>query len=592
MSAKYESAYPGAAGRLVRKLAELIALVAETQKPAEVFQPFISKLTDATQSSSGAIYVLNKEKSEFVCHHTENYPGHNGQIKVSGLGSPDERQTTRTSVAYCIAENKTISHSQTLSKASDSDSRMGRAARIIVPIRSGRGAIGAVDLQAVGKKSFTSLELDFVRAAANLLSETVTKQHVYIMLQEMHAPIDYRCNEYDFYKELVGLAARAMCVQKVAIRELSDGKLKCLAISGFPDASLSDFDFAIPKGPFKEVLNDGRLRVESGKVLRSVENSDRYISVKTFAVVGICVGDETFGCLSVASDFDYPFTQIELHGLQSLANAIGIAIHNFRNFHARGEELYNLARAFTDSTALEVAQSARHIAKAHIGTQRELLSLIDISLSKGKQQSLAKGREYIKKADAALTDILLAVEQIKEATKPIKSELHTIQLRQLWDDAISLVGGRIQLLKIRPQITGNAEVTVYPDFLRHAFLHILSNSIDSFRNRNRKRGKIEIVISHSQGKEPFAIITYQDDAGGADMQALARKTAPSPPVGEDLFRKGLSTKDDGSGYGMFLARRAIAKHNGSITVVNFPNPLRFEIKIPLDTNPQSLVLRA
>jgi len=71
----------------------------------------------------------------------------------------------------------------------------------------------------------------------------------------------------------------------------------------------------------------------------------------------VLVGKDIFGTLSFAVLCDHEYTTLEQQGLQTIANATGVAISNYRNFYIAQERLFEHAKIGAAITTVDVAQS-------------------------------------------------------------------------------------------------------------------------------------------------------------------------------------------------------------------------------------------
>ena len=302
--------------------------------------------------------------------------------------------------------------------------------------------------------------------------------------------------------------------------------------------------------------------------------------VKSFIVVPILVGKAVYGTLSFAVTCPHSYTELERHGLTMIANAVGVALANYENFHRAQARVYEEATISAAITTVDVAQSARHEARNLIQNSLELLAVL-----RAQKTTPPRLTERVKEITTDLSENLYGIDQelqkIKTVTKPPQRERIRCHLDQLWRDAFSLVAGRLKTLDVKYTITGSASATVAVDYMKHAFLNLILNSIDAFQCTKRKKGRaIAITIDERSAKAKDTLIRFTDNATGIDPYSLRPTPTDEPRSVVDIFESGVTSKREGSGYGLYLARKILTEHHGSIDLVDHTGGVVFDITLP------------
>jgi len=126
----------------------------------------------------------------------------------------------------------------------------------------------------------------------------------------------------------------------------------------------------------------------------------------------------------------------------------------------------------------------------------------------------------------------------------------------------------------------NISVTLWPaplmmavdaSLLERALVNLIENSVDASEVRQ------EVTVSVISGKER-AVITVTDHGSGVDKEAL-----------EHIFVPFYTTKADGTGIGMAMAKKIIDQHKGSIRISSTPNQgTRITVEVPRQGNEDAL----
>lgn len=142
------------------------------------------------------------------------------------------------------------------------------------------------------------------------------------------------------------------------------------------------------------------------------------------------------------------------------------------------------------------------------------------------------------------------------------------------------VGGILEMEKqqlgdssimIRESIQGQDEgdLMINQDVLRLIFANLIRNSIDSFRQVERADKTIDIQIDI---EEDVLKICFRDNGSGIESERL-----------EHIFDPFYSTKENGTGLGLYIISTEIYNINGKISVDSILNEgTRFDIELPIE----------
>ena len=109
----------------------------------------------------------------------------------------------------------------------------------------------------------------------------------------------------------------------------------------------------------------------------------------------------------------------------------------------------------------------------------------------------------------------------------------------------------------------------FPNKFSQALLNLLSNAKEAIvKNQPPLSGSIDIIVTEQDG---MGCVTVSDTGGGIPADIMGR-----------IFDPYFSTKERGSGVGLYMAKMIIERHmNGSITANNIDGGAEFRICIPL-----------
>ncbi len=116
-----------------------------------------------------------------------------------------------------------------------------------------------------------------------------------------------------------------------------------------------------------------------------------------------------------------------------------------------------------------------------------------------------------------------------------------------------------------------AETTIIKaneDLLKLIFINLINNSIDSFQSVERQQKKIDISVRLQDGNLQ---LIFKDNGCGIGGEAL-----------ENIFNPFYSTKENGSGLGLYIINTEVSNADGSVFVKSELNVgTEFEVTLPV-----------
>lgn len=424
-----------------------------------------------------------------------------------------------------------------------------------------------------------------LESTAALLVPVFHRRFTSDLLGSLQMPLNFTLPEHEFYVQVGELIGFSAGMEFSAIRELEeDGSLTCLGFwsHGREDKS-SRFNIKDPSTlpPFRLAIEGETAPVSDVAEVPEMEaflQEAGLTAVRSFVAIPVWVGPDLFGVLSVAARCPFEYTDIELAGFESIANGLGVAIRNYRSFHQATGRVYEMTKTGFAITALEVATSARHEALNHLHEAQTNLVPVLNAVTGAPAESLDEASEKIKAAG-------LSLNKIRAVVDPPKKALQRINLKELFYDARAQVFGRLQKERIQCDYTGAAvEIDAYPEYLRSAFENLLLNSIDSLQESKRRGRSIEFSVTRPSPRDVHVRATFRDNGPGLQLQRLRIPEGEEHPGASSIFEPGVTSKERGSGFGLWLVRRIITDHKGSIDLLDFRQGMVFELELKRELN--------
>jgi len=545
---------------------------ARSENPAEALTLLVRDCVKQTSASRGDLYLLDLAATRLALTFSTDPEG------------PQEKAIPLRPSALLKADwrfRKVFETKQPAFGAGDHSS--ASSPQSLVPIVRESACLGVIRL-VPGARPLSQADTASAKLAAQLAAFLVEKKYTLQLLTVMEKRFNYQQSRDDFLDELMLLSAEASGFPYIVLRELDEdhSTLECIRSYGYADrppaafhlAPLSEYEL------FQTAISSRTTQILADDVARSpsvVTDIAEREELQRVVIVPILVGDKVYGTASFSVACDHHVTNLEQRGLEAVANCIGGAIANYRNVGLAHEVFFERAKAAAAFTTVDVAQAARHEARNFIHNAQTNMA----TLSKMVGKSPSKGRldvgSLIEDVFHDLNRIDIALDKIKAITKPVDHAKELYDVGKIWQEAMELVGGRLRAMNVRYTVRGKVSAECIPDLLRHGFLQLVLNSIDSFKESGSKRGHIMTVSLEENDDQ--VLMKYMDNGAGIDVTKLMGKDFQGSPRVTDIFLPGVTTKAGGSGYGLYLVRRALDAHHGSIDLMDHRHGVSFKITV-------------
>ena len=565
--------------------------VTSAADPEGAARALLQGCIDLAQADRGRLYLLELSSGLY-----------NGYVQIgrrerkASVGPPDRE--ARYSDLPPLERALRTRQPQVIEQASppDAGGEFGYyASRVIVPlIRGRRTCLGLLDLASdtpaafkIDNDALTDTLRPMLRLAAFIYDWRSRRK----LLEEAQQPVRYNLPESDFYDEVLSLIALASQMEHIAIYELVDTtSLQCIARYGDSGPSSGEDIDVIDSSTIPDLAKVISTHVPFASGSSTVDSDGLAApgtplpDAQSFILCPVLVGQDLFGVLYFGTDIDYEFTYDEVAGFQSIANGIGISIANYRHFHSTMLSVATYQDVGTAITAVEVAQAARHEGRAILDDA--VTELVTLRQEIGRGAKSAGPLDSIDIIDRKLDDLSGVLDKIKVASKTPSRDRSSCTLREIWDQARSQVSGRLTVARVESVSYEGPDVgiNVAPDWFRQIFINLLLNSADAFSLNavTRRHRRIRFIVDKPNDKTAEYVSTYIDNAGGINHSGL-RALNGSPivePLEQAIFIPNVTSKPDGSGWGLALVRRILKDHGGSIDLIDHRGGVTFRIRIP------------
>jgi signal transduction histidine kinase len=138
-------------------------------------------------------------------------------------------------------------------------------------------------------------------------------------------------------------------------------------------------------------------------------------------------------------------------------------------------------------------------------------------------------------------------------------------------DAVFIVEAALKSNRIEITVDAPPGLTAsgFPSQYGQAVLNLLVNAKEAIHANRKSDGHIRVALGKEGGD---AVLSVEDNGGGIPEEILPR-----------LFDPYFTTKDQGSGIGLYMAKMIIERNmGGGISATNIENGARFTLRIPIE----------
>jgi PAS domain S-box-containing protein len=355
----------------------------------------------------------------------------------------------------------------------------------------------------------------------------------------------------------------------------------------------------------------GAAVVQSGQAINVPDTTQeaRYITIGLIPpscselCVPMRVAKQVIGVLNVESDEPNHFTPADQQLLQLLADQAAVALENARLYQNLQHQMQILRRAQAQLVQSErmaalgrLVASIAHEINNPLQAIQGVLSLLDIELAGQHRQE--KIEQYLDVAGTEIERIATIVHRMRDFYRPTsreqssqdgttngfyrldQTEAPQADLQAILKSIFQLVNKKLQYHKINVQQLLADDLPllpISPDHLKQVMLNLTLNAIDALEGEG---GTIQVSAVLDQADFPngqaqtVVRIEFSDSGAGMSPEVLSR-----------LFEPLFSTKDHGSGLGLFTSYQIIQANRGQIKATSQAGQgTTFTILLPLESN--------
>lgn len=546
-------------------------------------QKFVGELA----ADYGRVHVMRSRDGALTC--IANARREKNQVKdcIPRMDfSPSEYSSDI--VTKCMRDGKPYFESLVENEANSKIIGPDSLSRLVSPIMWGQQPVGVIDIQFKDKK----ISEKKIRKACEKFS------YVALVLMSNH-------KHQDLIESILGDIKTFGTIESVdsQLQRDADRFLGTISVGCYQKSSQGDeIDLIVSHGLWPAHLDLNRTKVlvnEKATNLKSAITKDH----REFAIKGQSSQIEAGSYLvsSIKHDSEeYLYFFRFAHGFSMLPGyrAIGDYVscsHASRRAQTISEMFesevnYAEQGYYNSSLIFDSLQSSRHMCKTASSSIAEEASEL-LYLYENKKD--VKVRDYIEKIIEYNQQLFTELEYMTEF-KPPQEDPEYVALNPELNDLRKSFSkrNRSKNISIYVNLRG-IKIQCYRRRIRHVFLNLMQNSLDAFGGGKGKL-RIEIKAENPAEQNDQYIISYEDNAGGLRPESLRDRRVElyAPETKEifgrgdvklqdfDPFDKGVTSKEHGTGYGLYLIRRYLQQQRGNIELLHSGAPgIRFRIRL-------------
>jgi len=311
---------------------------------------------------------------------------------------------------------------------------------------------------------------------------------------------------------------------------------------------------------------------------------DQHLDIETRAmmVTPLTTTDRILGAISVSSSQRAAYDRSDLNMLQAIASTMSIALDNARLY----EDLKTLLRE-REETEARLIQSEKMAALGRLIATithevNNPLQAIQGCLTLAKEEMVGRQREeklrhYLRVSSTEIEHIADIVRRARAFYRPEPGGPRSVNVHAEVDSVLALSNKQLQdgdIVVERDYAADLPRIRAHADQLRQVFLNLVLNAIDAMPTGGtlRIRTSKNSVTTGGRGRPIPAVRVELSDTG----EGIAPEMAPH------LFEPFVTTKEEGTGLGLFVAYGVIQAHRGEITAASQPGEgATFTVHLPV-----------
>lgn len=296
-------------------------------------------------------------------------------------------------------------------------------------------------------------------------------------------------------------------------------------------------------------------------------------------VAPLLVAGHVFGALEVASDAPGKYTENDLRVLEAVAANMSVALENARLYEETRQLLVEREQAQAQLIQSEkiaglgrMAATVAHEINNPLQAVQGCLGLFSEEMD-GRNRP-EKLKRYLGMVESEIARIAAIVRRMRDFYRPSTGGMRPSDLSLVITEVLELSAKQLQNNNVLVETAWDANlpfVLANADHLKQVFINLVLNAIDAMPEGGTLRIQIETLADAQPA--PMLKITFSDTGAGMSPEVMSR-----------LYEPFFTTKEHGTGLGLYVTAGIIQSHSGKIEISSYPGlGTSFYIFLPVAT---------
>ncbi|MBE9525157.1 MAG: GAF domain-containing protein [Chloroflexi bacterium] len=476
---------------------------------------------------------------------------------------------------------------------------------LCVPLKFGEQVMGVLSVENPDPHSFTASDQQLLQSLANQTAVALENTHLYT---KMDRHTNHLATLYEATQDMVSTLDMDSVLERmvnkirdffnaeetsVLLYQPKSDELLFVAMSGPSADLLRGQRFPATAGIAGWALKERKLVVEDNvqqdsRFFKDIDNHTG-ITTKSLIAIPLIHQEHNIGVVEIVNADAESFDPLNLETARGVANSAAIAIRNAQLYRDLQNQMESLQKAQNQlvhgekMTALgRLVASLAHEINNPLQSIQTYLTLAQESSDLSKPTTELQG--YLEIVEIEIERISTLVHRTRDFYRSSDEEMRLIDLHPILDSVLTLSGKQLQNSDVtveREWVTKLPRIIARADHLKQIFLNLVINAVDTMPDGGIlyvRTALDQMPNDNELQSQPAVRIEFSDIGEGIPPENL--------PL---LFEPFYTTKQNGTGMGLYIVYNIIEAHNGQISAESIVGEgTTFTILLPITSAPPTV----